>query len=172
MRKVTMLKNRKQYEKWIERELKSFSRLLPDKENPAKTLHTAMLFTYHKHHSLCRGNFLVSANLTTGETVIFNSKTMRMAKAKCHSDDNFSIFEGVAIAWAKYNNEDIPAYHKAVSRDELQNGDTIQLDTEKPYCFIGWLPEKCSNEDKRAVVYDSNKELRTVIIHKEVIKLN
>lgn len=172
MKKITLLKSRKQYEEWIEHELKSFAHFLPDKENPATTLHALMLLTYKTHHTLCRGNFFISTDQATGETVIFNSKTMRRAKAKCHSDDKFSIFEGVAIAWAKYNNEDIPVYHKAVSRDELQNGDTIRLDTEKPYCFIGWLPEECFNEGKRAVVYDSNKKLRTVIIHKEVIKLN
>lgn len=170
--KFVKLKDRKQYEKWIEHELKSFAHCLPEKKNPAKILSALMMLNSKKYYTLCSGNFFISADIMTGETVIFNSKTKRMAKAKCHSGDKFSVFEGIAVAWANYNNEYIPSYHKPVSRDVLQNGDTIQLDAEKTYRFIGWLPEECSNEGKWAAVYDSNKNLRVVAIHTEVIKLN
>lgn len=42
------------------------------------------------------------------KTVIINMKTMKTACAKCHPSDEFSKDVGIAIAWARYNNNPIP----------------------------------------------------------------
>lgn len=168
--------NRKQYEEWIEHKLKSFSQFLPDKMNPAATLNYAMQNNMRTYHTLYAGNFFIYADLIAGETVIFNTNSMRAAKAKCHYEDTFSIYEGIAVAWARYNNEDVPEYHKTVHRDELQNGDTIRstMNMNTTYCFIGWLPNmRTGTRGKWAAVYDTeNKKLLKTMIDEEVIKLN
>lgn len=167
--------NRKQYEEWIENKLKSFSQFLPDKMNPAATLGYAMQNNRRTYHTLYAGNFFVYADLIAGETVIFNTNTMRAAKAKCHYEDTFSIYEGIAVAWARYNNEDVPEYHKTVHRDTLQNGDIIRstMNMNTTYTFIGWLPTKQNGtRGKWAAVYDTEgKKLLKTMIDEEVIKL-
>lgn len=168
--------NRQQYNEWVNNKLKSFSQFLPDKMNPAATLGYAMQNSKRTYHTLYVGNFFIYADLMTGETVIFNTNTKRSASAKCHPDDTFDIYEGIAAAWARYNNEAVPEYHKTISRDELQNGDLIrsQNNMNTIYCFIGWLPNMRDGlRGKWAAVYDKDtKKLLKVMIDKEVIKLN
>lgn len=168
---------KKQFEEWITNKLKSFSQFLPDKANPAQTLSYAMQTDRHKaYHMMYIGNFFIHADMYTGETTIFNTHTMKSAKAKCHYEDTFSIYEGIAVAWAKYNNEDVPEYHKTVHRDTLQNGDTIRstMNMNTVYTFIGWLPTKQNGtRGKWAAVYDTyDKKLLKTMIDEEVIKLN
>ena len=168
--------NRQQYNEWVNNKLKSLSQFLPDKMNPAATLGYAMQGSKRTYHTLYVGNFFIYADLMTGETVIFNTHTKKSASAKCHSDDTFDIYEGIAVAWAKYNNEAIPEYYKTVSRDTLQNGDFIRstMNTNTTYTFIGWLPTKRDGtRGKWAAVYDSeSKKLLKTMIDEEVIKLN
>lgn len=167
--------NKKQYEEWIEHKLKSFSQFLPDKMNPAATLGYAMQNSKRTYHTLYAGNFFVYADLITGETVIFNTNTMRSAKAKCHYEDTFSIYEGIAVAWAKYNNEIVPQYEKSISRDELQNGDMFISSVNKSnvVTFIGWIPN-CHNGmvGKWAIVLDEKKKPLKTQIAEEVVKMN
>lgn len=166
--------NRKQYEEWIEHKLKSFSQFLPDKMNPAATLGYAMQNSKRTYHTLYAGNFFVYADLITGETVIFNTKTMRSAKAKCHHEDTFSIYEGIAVAWAKYNNEVIPDYALSIPREELVNGDKFISSLNKNYIltFIGWLPNaKNGMVGKWAIAIDDNRRPIKTQIAKNVIKV-
>jgi hypothetical protein len=167
--------NKKQYEEWIEHKLKSFSQFLPDKMNPAATLGYTMQNNKRTYHTLYAGNFFVYADLIAGETVIFDTKTMRSAKAKCHYEDTFSIYEGIAVAWAKYNNEVVPQYEKSIHRDELQNGDMFISSVNKSnvVTFIGWIPN-CRNGmvGKWAIVLDEKKKPLKTQIAEEVVKTN
>lgn len=168
--------NRKQYNEWVNNKIKSFSQFLPDKMDPAATLGYTMQNNRRPYYTLYTGNFFIYADMYTAETVIFNTKTKRSASAKCHPDDTFDIYEGIAVAWAKYNNEDVPEYYKTVKRETLQNGDTIRstMNMNTTYTFIGWLPTKQNGtRGKWAAVYDSeNKKLLKTMIDEEVIKLN
>ena len=167
--------NKKQYEEWIEHKLKSFSQFLPDKMNPAVTLGYTMQNSKRIYHTLYAGNFFVYADLIAGETVIFNTKTMRSAKAKCHYEDTFSTYEGIAIAWAKYNNEIVPQYEKSINRDELQNGDMFisSVNRNNVVTFIGWITN-CRNGmvGKWAIVLDEKKKPLKTQIAEEVVKTN
>ena len=167
--------NKREYEEWIEDRIKSFSHCLPDKSNPAALLS----FTMQKNKTLpfCTvylGNFFVYVDLIAEETVIFNTRTMKSAKAKCRFEDTFSVYDGVAIAWAKYNHEEIPTYDKTVHRDTLQNGDVFRkVGMNTVYTFIGWLPNKgMVTKGKWAAVYaDESQHLLKTMLDKEVIKI-
>ena len=43
-----------------------------------------------------------------GRTIIMNTKTGKTAVAKLHKDDKYSPSIGLAVAWAKYRNREIP----------------------------------------------------------------
>lgn len=167
--------DRKQYNEWVNNKLKSLSQFLPDKMNPAATLGYAMQNNKRLYHTLYVGNFFIYADLMTGETVIFNTNTKRSASAKCHADDTFDIYEGIAVAWAKYNNEIVPQYEKSISRDELQNGDIFisSVNKNNVVTFIGWIPN-CRNGmvGKWAIVLDEKKKPLKTQIAEEVVKIN
>ena len=167
--------DRKQYNEWVNNKLKSLSQFLPDKMNPAATLGYAMQNSKRTYHTLYVGNFFIYADLMTGETVIFNTNTKKSASAKCHSDDTFDIYEGIAVAWAKYNNEAVPEWQNTISREELRNGDKIRstMNINNEYYFIGWLPNTANGlTGKWAAVYDKHRKLLKTQIAEKVIKLN
>jgi hypothetical protein len=168
--------NKKEYMKWIDRKVHSFSNLLADKRNPAELLgYTMQNNNYRKEFTLRIDNFIIYVNLYTAETVIFNTKTMRSAKAKCHDGDTFNINEGIAIAWAKYNNEVIPQYENSIGRDELQNGDVFisSVNKNNVVTFIGWIPN-CPKGliGKWAIVLDEERKPLKTQVAEEVVKMN
>ena len=168
--------NKKEYTEWIDSKVRSLSNLLTDKRNPAELLGYAMQNNnYQKEFTLRIDNFIIYVNLYTAETVIFNAKTMKGAKAKCHDGDTFSIKIGIAVAWARYNNEVIPQYEKSISRDELQNGDMFISSVNKSnvVTFIGWIPN-CRNGmvGKWAIVLDEKKKPLKTQIAEEIVKMN
>jgi hypothetical protein len=82
------------------------------------------------------------------ELTIEHLGTHKKGIAKCNPKDKFNIITGLAIAWARYNKEDIPIY-EAVPISELQNGDTF-FDTGHQYIFVAKSPIT----EKRYVVYE------------------
>lgn len=55
--------------------------------------------------------------------IIMNIKTGKTAIASCHKDDTYSKKEGIAIAWARYKNIDIPIKAERISVANLNPGD-------------------------------------------------
>lgn len=134
--------NKQEYKAWIESRLDSLAQLLPHKERPWINAGRRMM-AYNETYYVCYvSNFFICGNLLTRETTIFNTKTKRHATAKCKIGEGFLIEDGVAIAWAKYNNELIPDYEDTIKREDLQNGDKFISSMNKNviYTFIGWLP--------------------------------
>ena len=166
--------NKKEYMKWIDRKVHSFSNFLADKRNPAELLsYTMRNNNYQKQFTLRIDNFIVYVNLYTAETVIFNTKKMRSAKAKCHNNDTFSVKQGIAIAWAKYNNEVIPQCENSISRDELQSGDIFINSVNNVVTFIGWIPSwRNGMIDNWAIVLDEKGQPLKTQIAEKVVKMN
>ena len=168
--------NKKEYMKWIDSKVHSFSNLLVDKRNPAELLDYAMQNDHlRKKFILYIDNFIIYVNLYTAETVIFNTRTMRSAKAKCHNSDTFNINEGIAVAWARYNNEVIPQCENSIGRDELQNGDMFisSVNKNNVVTFIGWIPN-CPKGliGKWAIVLNEKRKLLKTQVAEEVVKMN
>lgn len=82
------------------------------------------------------------------ELIIAHLGTNKKGIAKCNPKDKFNIITGLAIAWARYNKEEIPIY-EMVSISGLQNGDTF-FDTGHQYIFVAKSPIA----EKRYVVYE------------------
>ena len=82
------------------------------------------------------------------ELIIEHLGTNKKGIAKCNPKDKFNLITGLAIAWARYNKEEIPIY-ETVSISELQNGDTF-FDTAHEYIFVAKAPIA----EKRYVVYE------------------
>lgn len=163
----------KEYRQWLESRLDSFAQVLPYKERAWVDAGRRMKLRGESRYTCTIGNFFISGDLLTRETTIFNTKTKRHATAKCKIGENFHINDGVAIAWAKYNNEIIPDYEDTIKRDELQNGDKFisSLNNNVIYTFIGWIPSARNGlVGKWAVVLDDKNKPYKVQIAGTVIK--
>ena len=168
-----LIMTQQEYRKWIESRLDSFAQILPYKERPWITASRRMKMNYKNYYTCYIGNFFISGDLITRETTIFNAKTKRHTTAKCKVGENFLINDGVAIAWAKYNNELIPDYEDTINRDELMNGDKFisSMNKNVVYTFIGWMPNMRKGlVGKWAVVLDDKNKPYKVQIAETVIK--
>lgn len=165
--------NKQEYKAWIESRLDSLAQLLPYKERPWINASRRMR-AYNETYYVCYvSNFFICGNLLTRETTIFNTKTKRHATAKCKIGEDFLIEDGIAIAWAKYNNELIPNYEDTIKREDLKNGDKIISSSNKNviYMFIGWMPNmKNGVTGKWAIVLDEKNKPYKVQIAETVIK--
>lgn len=82
------------------------------------------------------------------ELIIAHLGTNKKGIAKCNPKDKFNIITGLAIAWARYNKEEVPIY-EPILISRLQNGD-IFFDTSDEYIFVAKSPI----EEKKYVVYE------------------
>lgn len=165
--------NKQEYKAWIESRLDSLAQLLPYKERPWVDAGRKMHMLREFYYTCYVGNFFICGNLLTRETTIFNTKTKRHATAKCKIGEDFLIEDGIAIAWAKYNNELIPNYEDTIKREDLKNGDKIISSSNKNviYMFIGWMPNmKNGVTGKWAIVLDEKNKPYKVQIAETVIK--
>ena len=120
------------------------------------------------------GNFFIHCDLITRETTIFNTASKHSAIAKCRMGEVFSVRDGVAIAWAKYNHEVVPDYSLSISREELVNGDKFISSINKNHIlvFIGWIPNTRNGmTGKWAVALDDNRRPIKTQIANEVVKV-
>lgn len=167
--------NVRDYQKWVDSKVHSFSNLLSDKKNPAKLLSNAMQqHPFQIKYTLCIDNFIIYVNLYTTEIIILNAKTMKSAKARCHFTDTFNVYVGIAVAWAKYNHEAVPQIEKTIKRDELKNGDKfISSINNKVVTFIGWIPDSTNGMiGKWAIVLDEKGFPLKTQVAEEVSKMS
>lgn len=169
--------DKREFEAWIDSRLDSFAQILPNKCRPW----TDMCFKLHDKKSYMltylnayAGNFFIHCDLITRETTVFNTASKRSATAKCRVGEEFSVRAGVAIAWAKYNNEVVPDYTLSIPREELVNGDKFISSINKNHIltFIGWLPDTRNGmTGKWAVAIDDNHRPIKTQIAKDVVKV-
>lgn len=84
--------------------------------------------SYEKYHPNIGLLMWGNPSESSRKTVIINMKTMKTACAKCHPNDEFSRDVGIAIAWARYNNKQIPQVVNCYAVDDLDSvirGDKI-----------------------------------------------
>lgn len=169
--------DKREFNEWIESRLDSFAQVLPNKKRPWEGMN-GELTTKKVIYSLVTydyvGNFFITSNPITRETTIFNTASKRSATAKCRVGEIFNVRVGVAIAWAKYNNEVVPDYSLSIPREELVNGDKFISSINKNHIlvFIGWIPNTRNGmTGKWAVALDDNRRPIKTQIANEVVKV-
>lgn len=169
--------DKKEFIAWIDSRLDSFAQILPNKCRPWTDMGIKLqdkknyMLTYLNAYA---GNFFIHCDLITRETTIFNTASKRSATAKCRVGEVFSVRVGVAIAWAKYNNEVVPDYALSIPREELVNGDKFISSLNKNHIltFIGWLPNTRNGmTGKWAVAIDDNRRPIKTQIANDVVKV-
>lgn len=173
-----LIMDKKEFEAWIDSRLDSFAQVLPEKRRPWVDMGLKLqdrrnyLLNYINAYI---GNFFIHCDLVTKETTIFNTASKRSATAKCHMGEVFSVRDGVAIAWAKYNHEDIPSREKLIHREELVSGDKFisSLYDKRVNTFVGWLPNTANGSvGKYAAIVNENGILLKTQIKEQVKKIN
>ena len=106
---------------------------------------------------------------SNGRTIIMNTKTGKTAVAKLHKDDKYSPGIGLAVAWAKYRNREIPVVATNQPIQTLNFLDTFyftQYQGATKYQYIGEVQNGVAYMVIRNV---ENKEVK-MITKNEAIK--
>ncbi len=85
--------------RWVEQKYSDFLNY----RSKGKTIHTVDKFTIV-------GNFSIYCNRNDGHVVIANLRNGRSGKAVCSNPKYFDDKIGIAVAWARYLNEEVPVY--------------------------------------------------------------
>lgn len=92
-------------------------------------------------------------------TTITNTRNGRFGKATCRRGDTFNASLGLAIAWARYNHENIPEDVKmSCDFKTYKNGDRFNFNYCN-YTFVGAFPSK---DNTYVVVNDETGNIETI----------
>jgi hypothetical protein len=95
------------------------------------------------------GNFVVEVCEEKGTVTILNTNSGKCAVAHCAPTDEFSMWYGIGICWARYNHVKRPKVSVKKKLSELKPHDIFSLYTGHKYEFIG------TTSDGKYVCYDS-----------------
>lgn len=148
--------NEVDFSKWVEYKLKDFRRYLPPM--PSKPWIESELSRYYPSY-FNGGNFTIIVEKTKGRVTILNTETGRLGIAKKNSADEWNVKTGLAIAWAKYKNEEVPSCTEIAPSSILTYGRKYFLN-ETVVTFIGWFPKRVN----MGIVVDENGRVLTVVV--------
>jgi len=100
----------------------------------------------------------------TKRVIIMNIKTGKVAIARCSGNDEFNLHEGIAIAWAKYRNMEVPYKVEIIGIKDLKPNDYFAFSSNhcnKIWCFVGFLKNEDTNKEQ--IVFkrsEKSRELR------------
>lgn len=94
------------------------------------------------------GNFVVEVCKEKGTVTILNTNSGKCAIAHCAPTDQFAMWYGVGICWARYNHVEPPKFPVRKKLSELKPHDIFKLYTGEKYEFIGTTVEHTKDEVK------------------------
>ena len=98
------------------------------------------------------GNFIVEVCKEKGTVTILNTNSGKCAIAHCAPTDQFEMWYGVGICWARYNHVEPPKFVVKKRLRHLKPRDIFSLYTGQKYEFIG------TTSDGKYVGYNSEKD--------------
>lgn len=101
---------------------------------------------------------------SNGRTIIMNLRTGKAVVAKCHKDDVYTPKIGLAVAWAKYRNMEIPIKASIVSIHDLEPGDEFYFrhNFSKSHIFLGFHSNGIEGDD--VILYKDNRKSKKIEI--------
>lgn len=76
-------------------------------------------------------------SFNNGTIVVLDTRTGKVGVARLHSDDDYNLLTGVAIAYARIRGMEIPKIVTYKRLSEMQNGEMFYADRREKYQFIG-----------------------------------
>lgn len=98
------------------------------------------------------GNFIVEVSKYKKTVTILNTKNGKCAIAHCAPTDQFMLWYGVGICWARYNHVEPPKFSVKKRLKYLKPHEIFSLYTGQKYEFIG------TTSDGKYVGYNSEKD--------------
>lgn len=148
--------NEIEFNKWVEYKLKDLKRCLPPM--PVKPWLENEISPYYRN-MFNGGNFTFIVDKKKGKVAIVNTETGRLGIARKNSVDDWNVKTGLAVAWAKYKNEEVPSCAEIAPSSRLTYGRKYFLN-EIVVTFIGWFPKSTN----RGIVVDENGRVLTVVV--------
>lgn len=146
--------NKTDFKKWVKYELKNLRRCLPPMS--IKPWLEDEISPYFPN-TFNGGNFTIIVDKKKGKIAIVNIETGHLGIARKNPNDDWNVKTGLAVAWAKYKNEEVPSLMKDLPSSVLTYGKKYLLN-ETVVTFIGWFPKMVN----MGIVVDENGRLLTV----------
>ena len=120
---------------WVSRQIKDFNRSTDLRINPIDSVNKAydlstgysnsgiMKYQHNNGITIENDRFILNVN-DNGTTTIFNKGKGYVGFSKCHKNDAYNYWLGIAIAWARYKHEDLPDF--SVKIEDLKIGDRFK----------------------------------------------
>ena len=93
------------------------------------------------------GNYVVTVNTKARKIGLLNTRSGKFVETYCNKKDNFGIFTGLGVLWAKYNHVECPKFEVKKKISELKPHDIFSWDCNR-YEFIGTTNNRRENGKK------------------------
>ena len=125
------------------------------------------------YDEFCNDNLKIESrfDMTTGITVVFDLRTGKSAFSKCRKDEEFSEEIGVAVAYTRLKEREVPKERKKILVKYLTAGDKFcsVVFPDSVYCVVGVNPLKPT---QTIAIHTQTKNLFRFNCYSEVYKIN
>ena len=125
------------------------------------------------YDEFCNDNLKIESrfDMTTGITVVFDLRTGKSAFSKCRKDEEFSEEIGIAVAYTRLKEREVPKERKRTFIKYLTTGDKFILRGMPPieYNIVGVNP---INPTEMIAICKIDNTLRRFDFYNEVYKIN
>lgn len=97
------------------------------------------------------GNFVVTVNMKARKVGLLNTRSGKFVETYCNKKDEFSIFIGLGVLWAKYNHIERPVLRTKKKLSELKAHDIFVWGSNR-YEFIGSTVNRRKNGKKYIIL--------------------
>lgn len=112
------------------------------------------IFDYHDSNdegtdTFTFGNYVVTVNMKARKVGLLNTRSGKFVETYCNKKDDFSIYIGLGVVWAKYNHIERPKFAVKKKLSELKPHDIFIWGSNKyKYEFIGTCENRYKNGKK------------------------
>jgi len=85
------------------------------------------------------GNYVITVNKKARKVGLLNTRNGKFVETYCNKKDNFAVFIGLGVVWAKYNHIERPKFISKKKLSELKPHDVFTISSGSRYEFIGTI---------------------------------
>lgn len=97
------------------------------------------------------GNYVVTVNKKARKVGLLNTRSGKFTETYCNKKDEFSIFIGLGVLWAKYNHIERPITRTKKKLSELKPHEIFLWGCSHRYEFIGSTDNR-RKDDKKYII--------------------
>lgn len=107
------------------------------------------VYTDEGTDSFTYGNYVVTVNKKARKVGLLNTRSGKFVETYCNKKDEFDIYVGLGVLWAKYNHIERPKFEVKKKLSELKGHEIFRWGSNR-YEFIGTTNKR--KNDKKYIV--------------------